>query len=104
MWKNGMEARTMLDPGGPRNQARHWTEFATRFRWLSIAAFGLPVVPPVYWRTATSWAGAAPGGSGKVAGALAAAWKYRIPAPVGTTVECPERRRIRFTNGRRIGG
>src|SRR5437016_482242 len=36
------------------NAHAHWTAFATRFRWVSIAPFGVPVVPPVYCKTATS--------------------------------------------------
>src|SRR5439155_678419 len=35
------------------NAHAHWAAVATTFRWMSIAPFGVPVVPPVYCRTAT---------------------------------------------------
>ena len=31
-----------------------WRAFADRFWWVSIAPLGVPVVPPVYWISATS--------------------------------------------------
>src|SRR5437667_454119 len=54
-WKRGIAPRTRSGPCAPvTNHAAHWAAFATRFRWVSIAPFGVPVVPPVYCRTATS--------------------------------------------------
>src|SRR5437667_5918022 len=53
-WKRGIAPRTRSGPCAPvTNHAAHWAAFATRFRWVSIAPFGVPVVPPVYCRTAT---------------------------------------------------
>ena len=47
------------------NQACACRLFDTRLRWVSIAAFGVPVVPPVYCRRATSDGfRSAPGGVG----------------------------------------
>jgi len=39
----------------------HWSMFATRLAWLSIAPLGSPVVPPVYCSTATSCRGSISG-------------------------------------------
>src|SRR5437773_9549836 len=54
-WNSGIAPRTRSEPGDfVANQATVCIAFATRFRWVSIAPFGVPVVPPVYWSTATS--------------------------------------------------
>src|SRR2546426_10914248 len=53
-WNSGTATSTRS--GTPRSgtQRAVCIAFATRLRWVSIAPFGVPVVPPVYWRTATS--------------------------------------------------
>src|SRR5690606_27533312 len=35
-------------------QARAWAALTLRFRWVRVAPLGWPVVPLVYWMTATS--------------------------------------------------
>jgi len=51
--------------GSPREPARACRLLATRLRWVRTAAFGVPVVPPVYCRRAGSEGlRSAPGGVG----------------------------------------
>lgn len=46
---------TTSSPGrSPGTQDWICIALAIRLRWVSIAAFGNPVVPPVYWKVATS--------------------------------------------------
>src|SRR2546422_1473442 len=55
MWKYGRAQRIPpADPSPPGRTAADWTTFATRFRWVRMAALGRPVVPPVGWSTAAS--------------------------------------------------
>ena len=55
IWKNGRTERNVSFPTSAfENQWRHWIVFATKFPWVRIAPFGMPVVPPVYWRRAMS--------------------------------------------------
>src|SRR2546426_12641060 len=55
MWKYGSAQRIPpADPSPPGRTAADWTTFATRFRWVRMAALGRPVVPPVGWSTAAS--------------------------------------------------
>ena len=57
-WKNGSTASTRSCPGFTSlNQRRICTVFAYRLAWVSIAPFGVPVVPPVYCSTAMSSCG-----------------------------------------------
>src|SRR5215218_10899563 len=60
MWKKG-NAPTHLRPvnwaGSRTNTSIVCCTFATRLRWVSIAPFDTPVVPPVYCNAATSSAG-----------------------------------------------
>ena len=53
-WKNGSTPYTVSSPGRNPTQASPCTRFATRLRCESMAAFGVPVVPPVYWSSARS--------------------------------------------------
>src|SRR6266498_2533497 len=57
MWKYGMTTRYFSWPPIVYAGFVHdsvWTTFAQRLPCVSIAPFGVPVVPPVYWRTARS--------------------------------------------------
>ena len=55
-WKNGITAMPVPFASCRFvNQARHWRMFATSARCESIAPLLTPVVPPVYWRSATSF-------------------------------------------------
>ena len=54
-WKKGRSARKTSPPSWSiGTQAIAWFALARRLRWVSMAALGVPVVPPVYSRTATS--------------------------------------------------
>src|SRR5215472_7379881 len=104
MWKNGIDARHVAVPGSePRNQAAHCSAFATRLRWVSIAAFGSPVVPPVYWRSATSAEGSPASGGNEPERAIAT-FHRRMLGPSGKRVENLRRRNTRLTNGRAHAG
>jgi len=104
MWKSGTAARTTSLPGSSfRFQAFDWTTFATRLRCESIAAFGRPVVPPVYWRTATVVAGS-DFTFGTVPGARTSVLQGRTAASVGKSVGIFCRRSTPLTNGRRCAG
>ncbi len=86
MWKNGIAARTISWPGSRRVfQVFVWRTLDTRFRWVSMAAFGTPVVPPVYWKTATVVAGS-PGWIGAVPGVRIARRHDRTRGPLGKRV------------------
>ena len=65
-WKKGATLRNRSSPSlRSVSQLRIWVKLATRFRWVSIAPFGTPVVPPVYCSTArSSGATFTPGGRG----------------------------------------
>lgn len=66
-WKKGMAAITFSPPSTPLvSHARTCRVLHTRLRWVSMAAFGTPVVPPVYWNSATSSGRAAGAGAGSV--------------------------------------
>ena len=51
--------------GSCGTQARACAAFTPRFRWLSVAPLGWPVVPLVYWMSATSSTVGARGGCGE---------------------------------------
>ena len=56
MWYSGSGAMRISQPSlrlAPIS-ALHCNMLATRLRWVSMAPFGDPVVPPVYCSTATS--------------------------------------------------
>ena len=63
-WKKGSTPIMRSRPGSSEGfQSSAWWILAWRFAWVSIAPFGTPVVPPVYWKTATSSRGSIAGGS-----------------------------------------
>ncbi len=54
-WKNGMDARVVSCPSRRSViQQRACSQLDTRFPCVSMAPLGTPVVPPVYWSSATS--------------------------------------------------
>src|SRR5436189_4646156 len=76
MWKYGITTRYFSWPPIVYAGFVHdsvWTTFAQMLPCVSIAPFGVPVVPPVYWRTARS--------SGLIEGVVA-------PSPLGADPEC----------------
>ena len=63
-WKNGSTPIMRSLPGSIWGfQRSAWWMLAWRFACVSIAPFGKPVVPPVYWNTAISSRGSISGGS-----------------------------------------
>ncbi len=56
MWYIGSGAMTISAPSlkVPETHTPVCSRLASMFRWVSIAPFAMPVVPPVYWRNAMS--------------------------------------------------
>src|SRR5208283_76504 len=104
MWERGIVASTTSSPGSSQMfQAFPWTTFATRLRCVNIAAFGRPVVPPVYWRTATLVRGS-DGTRGTDPASATAVLHGRTEGSRGRWVGSFCLRRARFTPGRRYHG
>src|SRR5208282_3109953 len=104
MWNSGMAAMTTSSPGV--NRMFHefdWVTLATRLRCVSIAAFGRPVVPPVYWSTAIVVRGSdfASGTDPEVPSAF---FQGRTQGSVGKSVGSFCLRSTLLTNGRRYHG
>src|SRR5207247_1798873 len=89
-WNRGIAPSTRSDPCAPAgNHAAVCVAFATRLRWVSIAPFGVPVVPPVYCSTATS-SGRLPASSLGFAGVAARSANRWTPSSRGITRgQCP---------------
>ncbi len=47
LWNIGMAQSETSSPGAKAYHSANWIVLATMFRWVSIAPFGFPVVPPV---------------------------------------------------------
>ena len=57
MWNRGSAVRNVSFAGVPFIQAAKARVFERRLVWVSMAALGVPVVPPVYCRAAMSFCG-----------------------------------------------
>src|SRR6266850_8008080 len=90
MWKSGraatMTSRRLLPTV---SQPFVWQALITRFEWLSIAPFEVPVVPPVYCRQATS-DGAKPCGFGflEARRTVCHSWKTGLLPAAGAIDSC----------------
>lgn len=70
-WNSGSADTTVSSPSAIWNHVANWIVFATRLACVSMAPFGVPVVPPVYMSNAGSACGSpvtAHGGARRLAG------------------------------------
>ncbi len=83
-WNRGRQVRiTSRSPSIGANQACSCWTLAIRLRWVSIAPFERPVVPPVYCKTAISSA-STPGSTSRAGRPLRHCLKWWMPGPLGT--------------------
>ena len=62
-WNSGSADTTVSSPSAIWNHVANWIVFATRLACVSMAPFGVPVVPPVYMSNARSACGSTGDGS-----------------------------------------
>ena len=103
-WNMGRApSMTSLPISRSGNQTRSCCMLYDRLRCVSIAPLAMPVVPPVYWRTArSSSAGRAPGGSGGVS--LMSRLKKCRPGPRATFAVAGGCARFNFRGASRLSG